>query len=205
MVMLSSGNALAFAGCAGNCSRPNALGQVFSQVGPSAELYDPSSNSWTTVAGLNTARGTFGFGNFHQSATRLIDGRVLACNGNDGVSTSYNTCEIYDPAANQWANIASIGETGPHQLVVLLSGAVLAVKNDGLSVLLFDPVSAGWLPTGSLTSPQVGGILTLLSDGRVLVSGGTKSSVSVHTAQIYDPATGTWAATGQMNLKEQRS
>src|SRR5437762_13856600 len=66
MVTLSTGDVLAFAGCAGACSGPNALGQLFTQVGPSAEFYDPSSNSWTVVANLNTARGNFGIGNFHQ-------------------------------------------------------------------------------------------------------------------------------------------
>ncbi len=204
MVMLSTGNALAFAGCAGGCLGPNILGQYFSQVGPSAEIYDPGSNAWTTVAMLNTARGNFGFGNFLQSAATLIDGRVLACNGTDGsngfFSNPYDTCEIYDPVANQWSNTASIGEPTPTQFVVLLSGAVLAVENDGLGSLLFDPVSSSWLPTGSLMTPQSGATLTLLSDGTVLASGGINNNgAAVPSAEIYNPTTGTWAATGQMN------
>ncbi len=41
---------------------------------------------------------------------------------------------------------------------------------------------------------------TLLSDGRVLVSGGFGSGVTVHaTAQMYDPALGTWSSTGSMS------
>jgi hypothetical protein len=199
MVTLSTGNALAFAGCAGGCQGPNAQGQLFSQVGPSAEIYDPNSNAWTSVAMLNTARGNFGYGNFLQSAARLIDGRVLACNGSNGFSTPYDTCEIYDPVANQWSNTASIGETVPTQFVVLLSGLVLAVENDGLGSLFFDPVSSSWIPTGSLISPQPGATLTLLRDGTVLASGGINNSASVPSVEIYNPTTGTWAATGQMN------
>jgi len=57
MVPLSGGNALAFAGCAGGCLGPNILGQGFSSVGPSAEIYSFSTNQWTTVAPLNTAVG----------------------------------------------------------------------------------------------------------------------------------------------------
>jgi hypothetical protein len=37
---------------------------------------------------------------------------------------------------------------------------------------------------------------TLLSDGRVLVAGGS----STDTAEVYNPATCTWAATGSMSM-----
>ena len=195
MVTLNTGNALAFAGCAGNCNGPNSQGQYLAQVGPSAEIYDPSSKVWTTVAMLNAAFGFFGFGNFVQPAARLIDGRVLACDNNGG------GCEIYDPVANQWSNTAPLNDS-PAQFVLLLTGSVLEVNNGGLGSVLFDPFSNSWGATGSLLSQQSFATLTLLSDGRVLASGGYNNNTGavVPTAEIYDPTTGTWSATGQMNV-----
>jgi YD repeat-containing protein len=191
MVTLRNGHAFAFAGCAGGCSGPNILGQFISHVGASAESYDFVSNTWTTAGSLNIARGNFGNGNFAQSAVRLMDGRLLACNGSDGGSTSYTTCEIYDPVANKWTNTGAIGEVGAHQFVLLANSLVLTIKNDGIGAMLFDPTSSTWQTTGSLPSARTGGVLTLLSDGRVLLS----SSLG---ADIYDPTTGTWSSTGSL-------
>lgn len=39
---------------------------------------------------------------------------------------------------------------------------------------------------------------TLLPNGKVLVAGGEVGVSSLHTAELYDPATGTWTATGRM-------
>jgi hypothetical protein len=42
-----------------------------------------------------------------------------------------------------------------------------------------------------------GGTATLLLDGRVLVAGGGSNGTS---AELYDPATGTWSPTGSMSV-----
>ncbi len=39
---------------------------------------------------------------------------------------------------------------------------------------------------------------TLLPDGKVLVAGGNYDTVILATAELYDPATGRWTATGSM-------
>jgi sugar (pentulose or hexulose) kinase len=39
----------------------------------------------------------------------------------------------------------------------------------------------------------------LLQNGMVLVAGGSDSNTSLASAELYDPASGTWTATGSLN------
>ena len=56
--------------------------------------------------------------------------------------------------------------------------------------------SGTWSPTGSMSAPRYGHTATLLPDGRVLVSGGSPDgSSALGSAEIYDPALGTWSPT----------
>lgn len=62
------------------------------------------------------------------------------------------------------------------------------------------PTTAGWQPTGNLTTPRTGHTAVRLADGRVLVTGGlAQNSTGVtNTAEIYDPRSGQWTATAPM-------
>jgi hypothetical protein len=57
-----------------------------------------------------------------------------------------------------------------------------------------------WRTTGSPAEDRgVNGMTIALKDGRVLVFGGGKAPLK--SAELYDPTTGTWAATGSMNTE----
>jgi N-acetylneuraminic acid mutarotase len=201
MVSLSNGNALAFAGCAGGCSGPNILGQFFPTVGRSTETYSHQANSWTTLAPLNTGRGNFASSNLLQTVVRLLDDKVLACNGSNGINISFTTCEIYDPATNIWSTTGGLTEAGPHQLALLPSGHPLAIMNNGIGAIRFDPTAGIWFATGSLGTRQTMGTLAVLGNGEVLVSGGSDGVSPVNTAQIFNPTSGTWRPTGSMTTR----
>lgn len=48
-----------------------------------------------------------------------------------------------------------------------------------------------------MTIPREKATATLLGNGRVLVAGGGNPSATV-SAELYDPASGRWSATGSM-------
>src|SRR3954454_3461969 len=59
-------------------------------------------------------------------------------------------------------------------------------------------VAPSWSGSGALGTARVDFVAVTLVDGRILAAGGSNASGGMASAEIYDPATGTWAATGSM-------
>ena len=93
-----------------------------------------------------------------------------------------------------------------HTATLLTNGKVLIAGGSlGFSELataeLYDPDRRIFTPSGDMTTPRSLHTATLLPDGRVLIAGGNRSAgpnYSTNSAEIYDPSTGTFAATGDM-------
>jgi Galactose oxidase, central domain len=63
------------------------------------------------------------------------------------------------------------------------------------------PAQAGiFAPTGSMAVARYGATATLLSDGRVLIAGGSGDSALLASAELYDPGTGTFSPAGSMSV-----
>ena len=90
-----------------------------------------------------------------------------------------------------------------HTATRLQSGKVLLAGGTDLSASLqtaelYDPATGTFAPTGSLVNARQKHTATLLADGRVLLVGGivgAGGSTTLTTAELYDPATGTFALT----------
>ena len=106
-----------------------------------------------------------------------------------------------------WIATGSMGTPrSGHTSVRLLDGRVLVVggangdEND-TSAELYDPVSGTWSATGNMLKPR-GGFFpaTLLRDGRVLVGDVDDPDADdpIAGAEVYDPDSGNWTATGKM-------
>ena len=150
------------------------------------------------------------------TATLLPDGRVLVVGGTsmygNGGNASFSA-ELYDPRTGSWTATGRMGSMRQGATTTLLpDGRVLVAGgccNNSAQILasaeLYDPASGSWTLTGSMGTPRNGATATLLPNGKVLVAGGTNDrsggksyEPSLASAELYDPATGTWAATGSM-------
>src|SRR5262245_54135186 len=77
----------------------------------------------------------------------------------------------------------------------------------GTGLILVQPCAGNpfeWQATGFLTTNSVFHSATLLTDGKVLVVGGSRpNGASLARSEVYDPANGTWAHSG--NLAQRRN
>ena len=63
----------------------------------------------------------------------------------------------------------------------------------------FPRTAGAWIATGTMGTPRSGHTAVRLLDGRVLVVGGADHDEENDTsAELYDPDSGTWSATGNM-------
>jgi hypothetical protein len=164
------------------------------------EVYDPVTNRWSATAPMLQDR-------VGQSATLLRDGRVLVAGGGGGFTAS-SSAEIYDPNNDRWSAAASMttnraGHTG----TLLPSGNVLVtggVAPDAQTLVtvapssaeVYDPGANRWSTIASMAEARDEYTATLLSNGRLLVVGGTGQS----RAEVYDPARNVWStASATMN------
>jgi hypothetical protein len=162
-----------------------------------AELYDPSSGTFTPVGDMRTARAG-------HSATLLSNGKVLIVGG--GVADA----EIFDPTTNTFMAAGSTSSKSVSTATLLTGGRVLVtgeVTADGSAAApaeLYDTATGTFTPTGTMVTPtRFGYTATLLPDGTVLVAGGimfvasstpgSVTSVPVLASEIYNPATGSFS------------
>ncbi|MGZ3420975.1 MAG: Kelch repeat-containing protein [Polyangiales bacterium] len=135
----------------------------------SVESYSPSTNSWSSLASMNTARAS-------AVVVRLGSGKILAAGGNDGGPISL--AEIYDPDTDSWSTTTTMPAARETAGAALLkSGRVLVVGGSNTSTifastLLFDPKTEAWVDGPSLKVPRGIPRVAALADGRVLVAGG---------------------------------
>ena len=195
----------------------------------SVELYDPATNTFAppgSTPSMNEARANGGNGDLE--SVLLANGKVLIAGGVDSFGVGLDTVELYDPTTNTFAPAASLpmmnshrdGPTGtslPNGKALIAGGferpfGFTSIVSDTID--LYDPVTNSFAPAAStptMNSPRTNAAAALLSNGTVLIAGGTapgpeRSSafggVVLASVDVYNSATNSFAppaATPTMN------
>jgi large repetitive protein len=178
----------------------------------SAELYDPSTGTFTRTEDMVTSH-------IGSMATLLNNGKVLFAGGITSLCCNVATAakpELFDPSTGTFTLTGTYESTGDGIYItggpnvsaatLLPDGRVLIAGE--LTSELYDPVTGRFSLTGAMTTPCVlggnpryisGRTATLLTNGRVLLVGGEHEDCGRFAdAELYDPATGIFTATGSM-------
>ena len=194
-VLLSNGSVLVMGGCVNDC---------LSATTKSAELYNPTSGTFTVTGSMVQARAEFG-------VTLLASGQVLVAGGctaydANGCLSTTTKAEIYDPTSGTWKSTGALRAARHAMTATLLaSGKVLVAggatsANDALnSTELYDPTAKTWTVGTKMVQARSDYASIMLGTGKVLFMGGENiNGVSIKNVELYDPTTGKFAATGNM-------
>jgi hypothetical protein len=149
---------------------------MFGNTIANTETYSPLTGAWTATGSLNTARSAYTLTRLDGPACRSASppsycGNVLVAGGspnNAGSgSTALNSAEIYNPGTGAWTFTGNLNTAREQAAATVLDG-----------------------PECHAASPPA-------YCGEVLVSGGFNANATTYnTAELYNPATGTWSNTG---------
>ena len=156
-----------------------------------AELYDLSSGTFTATGGMINARSG-------HSAILLANGKVLIVGGY-GTASYLADAELYDPATGTFAATGQYVIGGGCDLgapaILLADGNVLFAQQNGAQI--YNSLTGTFNLTG--TMGYCLSAAALLTNGKVLFAGGeSNEEIDSSVAELYDPATGAFASTGNM-------
>ena len=178
-----------------------------------AELYNPATGTFTATGSMTAIR-------VNHTATLLADGRVLIAGGCVGIFeacvTMWQSAELYNPATGTFTATGNMTTPRLYDTATLLPSGKVLIAGGALcgscftlaTAELYDPATGTFTPTGSMRTPRAFHTATLLATGHVLIAGGCTTvsgdcypaQNTLATAELYDPATGTFTPTGNLTL-----
>jgi len=160
------------------------------QVLTSAEIYDPTQDTWKPVSSMNVARTL-------HVAGLLTSGKVIVAGGHGqdptDLHSATSTAELYDPAADAWAATGSMRAGREEGSSAVLSNGTLLVAGGGqqASTEIYRPATGDWSPTGTMKAIHDDAQLVMLDTGDLLIAGGFQFTNpgyrNTATAELFHP------------------
>jgi hypothetical protein len=156
----------------------------------SAEIYDPTSNTWTAAASMQNARAG-------HTVIQLPDWTVLVVGGSDP-SGAVSAVERYTPDPDTFTHAGVLNQARVDAAAAVLDDGRVLVAGGSIAGVaqntteIFNPATGASVAGPALNSARVGATATALFDGRIAVIGGNNGANDLASADVYDPAAGTW-------------
>ena len=188
-------------------------GSVNNDAVGNVEIYNIADDVWTNSNPIQLPR-------IEHRATLLDNGKILISGGGETSPSfkSLSSAELFDPVSEVWSSAGSMTDRRfRHQQVLLDNGEILAAGGRDFSsdralplssADIYNPTTNSWRAAGPMLEAHSSGSMIKLTNGNVLMATGTRQrtvgnlfSTEDHPgAEIYNPLTNTWSATGGLNV-----
>lgn len=156
---------------------------------PTVEIYDTTTNSWTSGASMPAPRREFGIG--------VAQGKIYVVGGYDGSNILSSVLE-YDPAGNTWTSKSPMPAPREGLSVAVVNDTLYAIGGDDGSITLntveaYDPVADLWISRAAMPTART--LLTCQEfGGKIYAMGGNDTGVNATGAlEVYDPESNSWS------------
>ena len=188
---------------------------------PACQVYDPVTATFSLRGPINVTWAVSGGNTFtpnyivEQTASLLLNGRILLAGGENEDTGYYRTTQLYDAAMGAFIPTGTMLKSrGGHTATVLPDGRVLItggntepcgdngcwVTGPDSTAELYDPLRGVFTDAGGNTTSRYDHTATLLDNGDVLIVGGMSYSgpnpfggfieTSIGSAELYHASTG---------------
>lgn len=193
----------------------NALGTVLA----SCEIYDPATNQFTATGSMATPRTLHAACRLADGRVMVAGGTSDLTDTTAAITNVLSSVEIWNPATGQWSAGPALGGRRLAPALVRLSNNQVMVSG-GVEVSFFlgvplaavstpnvqrwNPATNTWTNGPNMPNGRAGHQYNAvtLADNRVLLTGGTlvpnllgaANATPIAAADVYNPATNTWAS-----------
>lgn len=179
----------------------------------SVQRYDIVSDSWCTVRRMRKARfyhatcatergstrSRVRSGEGHVTGGSSASALVYVIGGCDEDSVLLAECEVYDPVADEWSDIAPLTVArDSHTAVRWHDGRIIVCggdKTSGKSCEAYDPLSGKWSLLASLPASRAGHACVVLPHSIAIIGG--KPTIGQARICQYDPMRNRWYHLGK--------
>jgi N-acetylneuraminic acid mutarotase len=167
------------------------------------EVYDPTTNSWSTRAPMLSPR--------YAHSVAVVDGKIYVMGGTPDQALVSQSMEVYDPATDTWTELAPMttrralhAATAARGKIYVMGGTTDGEFTRYASMEIYDPATDTWsdgpaMPMGkfSLTAET--------ANGRIYAIGGADGAFgALKNVMAFDLNTRTWSTVSNMNVHRVR-